>query len=280
MTQWHPLFAALLRPMVEGHYDVHTGMSVGDAPRAADLVLLRRTTEAPPPFQGLWQHLTVWNVLEFKGPTVSARVRDLELLVELGLGIDRRLNETQRRQGADAVQRRDVSFWYLANQLGRRFLREARELLGTLEEVGMGVWRAALLGRPLLLVSNRQVPVEPDTIPVHLLVREPLEATRAVAREVATRADLWRLYSGWVAQLFPELWKEVRAMAKGKGYGPNLDWGPVLETVDVKDMLRQLGAKRVIDEMGLQTILDEVEVSQLLKVLAPEKREELKRRLK
>src|SRR5947209_11138087 len=97
MMQWHPIFARLLRPAVEGYYDVETTFPVGDAPREADFVLLRRTGSAPPPFRGLWRHLTSWNILEFKGPTVSPRRGHIESLIELGLGIDRRLRA--RRTG-------------------------------------------------------------------------------------------------------------------------------------------------------------------------------------
>jgi hypothetical protein len=67
MTQWHPLFAQLLRPLLEGRYEVQTGVAVGDARRQADIVLLRRTA-AGPPFGGLWRWLTVWNLLEFTPP--------------------------------------------------------------------------------------------------------------------------------------------------------------------------------------------------------------------
>jgi len=98
-TQWHPLFAELLRPLVEGYYEVQTNVPVGDVPREADLVLLRRTSAKTLPFQGLWRHLTPWNILEYKGPSVSARFEHLDLLIELGLGIHRRLNEER----ADSV---------------------------------------------------------------------------------------------------------------------------------------------------------------------------------
>src|SRR6266436_5924899 len=76
MKQWHPVFAQLLRPAVEAYYDVQTTLPVGDAPREADFVLLRRTAQGTPPFRGLWRHLTTWNILEFKGPTVSPRRGD------------------------------------------------------------------------------------------------------------------------------------------------------------------------------------------------------------
>src|SRR5258708_5512858 len=49
MTQWHPIFAQLLRPAVEAYYEVETTFPVGDAPREADFVLLRWTKVALPP---------------------------------------------------------------------------------------------------------------------------------------------------------------------------------------------------------------------------------------
>jgi hypothetical protein len=46
--QWHPLFAKILRPLVQEHYDVQTGFPVGDAPRSADIVLVRRICDQLP----------------------------------------------------------------------------------------------------------------------------------------------------------------------------------------------------------------------------------------
>jgi hypothetical protein len=283
MIQWHPLFAQLLRPLVESHYDVQTGMPVGDVPRSADLVLLRRTTTTAPPFRGLWRHLTIWNVLEFKGPTVSARVNDLDLLIELGLGIGRRLAEERRRQREAAIDRGEISFWYLANHPGRRFLRDARKFLEGLTPLGPGVWQAAVLGRPLLLASNRDLPVEPDTVPVHLLVKEEVEKTRAVAQEVAAEPELWRLYGGWVLELYPDLSAEVREMARAKGHGPNLNWRPVIEAVGLKQLIQEIGPKPLLDEVGVDRIVKEVGPERILDVavaqLTPKQLRELKKRL-
>src|SRR5947199_3022062 len=125
MHQWHPVFAQLLRPAVEAYYEVRTTVPVGDAPREADFVLLRRTGQGPPPFRGLWRHLTAWNILEFKGPTVSPRRGDVDLLIELGLGIDRRLYQERGRHGQRRPGPGEVSFWYLANRLGQRFRCDA-----------------------------------------------------------------------------------------------------------------------------------------------------------
>lgn len=188
--QWHPLFAQLLRPLVEDYYDVETNFPVGDLPREADILLLRRIASTPPPFRGIWQHLTPWNVLEFKGPSDDPALRDLDLLLEVGLGIDRRLNEKRTREGQPVLARAEVSFWYLANHLGRRFLAEAEELFGACEAVSEGLWRCCCMQRAVFLVSRDALPVEPETVPLHLVCREP-EAVKLQLAEVMLRQPGW-----------------------------------------------------------------------------------------
>src|SRR5258708_2188120 len=75
MTQWHPIFAQLLRPAVEAYYQVQPTVPVGDAPREADFVLLRRTSAGATSFRGPWRHLTLWNILEVQGPHRSSSPR-------------------------------------------------------------------------------------------------------------------------------------------------------------------------------------------------------------
>lgn len=127
MTQWHPIFDYLLRAALQEYYDVQTNVAVGDLPREADIVLVRRASATKPPFRSLWKHLSRWNILEFKGRSESARIRDIDLLVEVGLGIHRR---HQEQEPEARIGRSDVSFWYLANHLGKRFLRDVIELTG------------------------------------------------------------------------------------------------------------------------------------------------------
>jgi hypothetical protein len=172
MRQWHPIFASLLRPVVEPHYELRTDVPVGEAPRSADIVLLRRVSRGSLPFRGLWRLLTPWNVLEFKGPSVSPRSRDIDRLIELGLGIDRRLNEERLTQGLKILDRSDVSFWYLCNRLGQHFMHEAQEVLPRLEPVGQGIWKCLHTGRLVYLVSGSNLPVEQDSVPIHLASEE------------------------------------------------------------------------------------------------------------
>src|SRR5256885_1369179 len=109
-------------------------LPVSDAPRSADIVLVRRTSDGPPPFRGLLHHLTTWNILEIKGRSVSAHIRNLDLLGELGLGIDRRLHQERGRQKQRPLDPAEVSFWYIVNHLGTRFLRQAGQRRGDIKE--------------------------------------------------------------------------------------------------------------------------------------------------
>ncbi len=157
-TQWHPIFAQLLRPRVEKHFEMLLNVAVGEMPREADILLLRRISTGVMPFQGLWRHLTPWNVFEFKGPTVSPRRGDVDALVELGLGINRKLNEDRQQAGQPILDPSDVSFWYLANHLGRRILRDFRQTLGELEVVSTGVQCCeVLVSYPEAWISGRGV---------------------------------------------------------------------------------------------------------------------------
>ncbi len=50
--------------MVQRYYELQLGVPVGDLPREADLLLLRRTGTGDLPFQGLWRYLPLgifWN---------------------------------------------------------------------------------------------------------------------------------------------------------------------------------------------------------------------------
>jgi hypothetical protein len=282
MTQCHPLFAQLLRPLVESHYEVQTNVAVGDAPRLADIVLVRRTA-AGAPFQGLWRWLTTWNVLEFKGPTASARVDHLDDLVEVGLGIHRRLNEARSREKKAPVSREEVSLWYLANHLGKRFLASARGLLGELEELAAGVWRARLLLRPIILVSNRAVAVERDSLPVHLLTTEPEAKRQEVARVLDADLELLQTYEALAGVLDPEILEVLDRMGRKKTRGPVLNFWPVIHRIGGwREVLKQTGVEELAAELSKEQwreLLERGSLEEVVPELSEQKRQELLRLL-
>jgi hypothetical protein len=277
--QWHPLFIHLLRPRVEGYYEVRTGVPVGDLPREADLVLLRRIGAGRPPFQSLWRRLTTWNLLEFKGPTEDARPAHLPLLIELGLGIAHRLNEEQDRAGSRLVPEGQIAFWYLANRLGRRFQAEAGRLLGAVEEVAAGLWRTVVVGHPVHMVSTVDLAVDDDSLPLHVLALEPIAQERQVGQYVAARPERVEAYAGTFSLLHQAVWEEVVAMAGRKRRTLTLDFRPAIKSVGLAELIRQAGKENVVREIGAKDVVKELGVEAIWAHLSPAQRRELKRRL-
>jgi hypothetical protein len=276
MRQWHPLFAEILRPWISAHYEVQTNVPVGDLPREADILLLRRRNVPTFPFEGTWRWLSAWNILEFKGPSVAARPLDLDGLIELGLGIARRLSQQHGKKRQRLISAEHVSFWYLANQLGSAFVSECERRLGqVLVQVEPGMWRAQLLTHPVNLVSRVDLRVERDNIPLHLVAKEPLEKELAVARFLLEHEDLWDRCGQWFGALHPAAWDEVKAMAAAKSKRFDINLGPLIEHVGVKEVIKQIGPKRL-----LKDVLQNVSLDELLRNLPVELRQELKRRMK
>lgn len=279
-TQWHPLFAELLRPLLQDYYEVQTNVPVGDAPREADILLLRRTSDEPTPFRGLWRHLTIWNIFEFKGPTVAARLRDLDLLVELGLGIHRRLNEEQHRQRKTLLEPERASFWYVVRGLGRTFLQNARLWLGPLEEIETGLWRGQVLQHLVFLVSSETFASEPDSVPLHLLLRRSPEQERELARLVVEQPHYLEWYASTFSRLHPEAWREVRQMARSKAPELKFDLSEVIEDIDMKKLIDSGGFKRLVQKAGATEFVKELGVDWLLSNLPPAQLRKLKESLK
>jgi hypothetical protein len=258
MTQWHPLFAQLLRGMLESQFEVQTNMPVGDVPREADVVLVRRISVEPSAFTGLWRWLTTWNILEFKGPSVSARVDDLDGLLEIGLGIQRRLT---------------------AADLGRRFLAAAERLTGPLEALADGVWRVTVWQRPMLLVSNREVAVERDSLPVHLLTAEPLQRQREVVEVLRAQPQLWSQFVGGLVWLHPALTKEMATMGRTKTKGLKPDIRPAIRHLGWEEILGQAGLKELIEQVGAKPIINEIGLAKVASQLSAAQRQEMLRLL-
>jgi hypothetical protein len=170
-----------------------------------------------------------------------------------------------------------MSFWYLANRLGRRLRRGWERLVPGQQPHGPGDWRCTVLGRPVFLVSSRELPVEEASLPLHLLAREADETERAVARLVAGSPELWERYGGWLASLHPDAFEEAQGMAKQRRGGLRLDLAPIVESMGMDWVIEQLGAERVIEHLGLKRVVDKVGgVKRLWAELSPEQKQQLK----
>ena len=129
------------------------------------------------------------------------------------------------------------------------------------------------------MIHWHQVAVDRDSIPLHLLVKEPVDKTRALAQQVAAQPELFVRYAAWLAAFFPHLREEIRAMARKMGIAPVLDLKPLIEEVGVKEVIKQIGLKEVISEVGLKEVVNEVGLDDLLRQLTDKQKRDLLRRL-
>ncbi len=263
MKQWHPIFAELLRPLVERYYELTTNVAVGDLPRQADILLLRRTATANPPFQGLWRHLTSWNVLEFKGPTARPRREHLEQLVEVGLGIARRLNSelVQRRQRR--LPPAEISFWYLADVPGRQFLRLADRGLVRFGEVESGLWRGEVLEHPVYVVRGEALPVDADSIPFHLIVRRPRPVENAIKELLVSQESLWEQVGEFLPLAYDDLWREISAMKRTKQRDPALGLKRIADACGIETVIEAFGIRHLLSEMDPKDIVSALKPKQM-----------------
>lgn len=136
-----------------------------------------------------------------------------------------------------------------------------------------------VLGRRVFLVSSIDLPIEADSLPLHVVGHEPFATEQAVAQLVAERRDLQPLYGGWLASLHPEAWKEIEAMVRRTGKGLDFNLEAAIDAMGVDRIIKTVGLKRVIELLGPERVVDEIGLDQFLARLSPAKRRELKRRL-
>jgi hypothetical protein len=266
-TQWHPLFAYLLRLLFDQFYEVETEVPVSDLPRRGDLLIVRRQAQEAAPFRGLWSHLTDWNVVEFKGPSDDPEEDDLELLVHVGTGLTYRFNEERAKRGEKRLTNRQVSFWYLAPRLGETFLGHARTRT-FLDYETNGLWRGLVWGHPVWMLSYLDAPVEEDTIPLHLLDRDP---PRELGELVVQTEQLLRRFAPWLRALQPQLWEEIRHMAGTATDRPLIDWEAVGKIVDLGEVIRVLPPERIIQELGIERAVEIIGLEKVIEASGAEK---------
>ncbi len=182
-------------------------------------------------------------------------------LIELGLGIHRRLNELQAKARLPAVEYVEMSFWYLVKHIGRRFRTQLQQHIPDAQPLTRGIWQGHMFSHPVLLVSVRELQVERDSMPLHLLAGVPDTAKGVIAEALKAEPALWSYYGAWIHLKEPEIWKEITQMSAKKKL-PAVDYVPLIEymeeTNDVKRFMEALGAERTLAAFGAEKFLEQL----------------------
>lgn len=245
------------------YYEVETEVPVGELPRRADLVLVRRE-RADPPFTGLWMHLTRLNLFEYKGPTDSADELDLDLLMHVGTGLLCRYNEEKR----GSVRPGEMSLWYVVPSMGEAFWGRAQSR-AFFDAEGGGLWRGKVWGYPIFLLDYSQAdPGQLDALPLNVLRRD-LGAPPAMRDLLLSRIDLLGQFKNFLVSYQPSLWEALRLMAQQQG---TIDWEAVGKVEDLRQILPFIPTEQIIQSVGEDKLRDIV-----LAKMTPEQLMELAR---
>jgi hypothetical protein len=157
--QWHPIFAHLLRPLMQDYYEVRTDVPVGDLPRQADLVLLRRTAPAPFLHPNLWEE--VQRMIRTTGLEPTLDLRPLIDLVGPQQFIRQMIDQVGLRRIIEAVGlRRIIEEVVLRRIIDEVGLRRVLEVVGPeriLAEMGLD-WLLSGLTPEQLQELKRRLP--------------------------------------------------------------------------------------------------------------------------
>lgn len=272
-TQWHPLFAKLLKALLDVHYRIDVEVAVSELPRRGDFLVVKRLPGRSP-FAGVWGNLTDTNVIEFKGMSDAPDESDLDLFGHVALGLAHKHNEARHAQGQARLAPHELSLWFVAKELGETFLSAMRTRCLPRDYEGDGVWKARLMGHPLFFVSGRLLPnYELDSLPFKAMDAErPM--SKQLSEMVAQDAGLLREYGETLMLHQPASWKEIVIMAQQAGLP--VDWAAVGEVTDLTGAVRALPVKKVIEAIApndlIEAILQESWLRRLVEQMTPEQK--------
>jgi hypothetical protein len=148
-----------------------------------------------------------------------------------------------------------------------------------MEEMGPGVWRSHVLLRPIFLIDSKTVPVEPESVPLHLAAEESRESELALARVIVEEPRYWELFGTLLNALHPNIWKEAKQMARSKKKPDGFDMTPVIEEVGLEKYLEAVKIDDIIDTYGAKNLVKKLGIERFVASLSADERQKLKERL-
>jgi hypothetical protein len=153
--------------------------------------------------------------------------------------------------------------------------------LGHIEEIEPGLWRSQVMQHLLFLISSEKFASEPDSVPLHLLLKRTPEKERELAHLILEQPHYLEWYADFFGVLHPEAWTEVKTMARAKRNEVVFEVSSaVVDDLDLKKMSESGALKRLFQNVGAKQIIKEMGVDWLLANLPPEELKKLKARLK
>jgi len=248
--QWHPVLVDGLRYLLAPHLHIDPERGLATLPTRVDVMVVQR--EAGQELAFPYHHLGATTLIELESPGKWATWRVLSkvyvdgLLYRLVGGIE------------EAAQ---VTLWLVVSRASRRFFSLVRKELGSVESLGGGLWRAAFLGSPLVIVHLEELPLSLETLPLLLVYQGPRELE--IVAYVLKEAREHPLFMEQALVFHARAMKEVLAME-----GINVE--AYRKLANVKDIIDLFGRRILIEEMGESEIIREIGKGRIIREIGEE----------
>ncbi len=137
-----------------------------------------------------------------------------------------------------------------------------------------GIWQGHVFSHPVFLVSVKEVQVEHDSMPLHVLAGVPEGERSTIAKILMAEPALLSYYGAWMQAKELQIWQEIMQMSTKKKLPP-LDYGPMIEYM--KENTNEF--RRFLETAGVKQTLAAIGEEEFLANLSPEQREKLRRLL-
>lgn len=255
--QWHPLLARFLKRDYQDRLDIQYEFPLGELPRRADFILIRRRSEVDLPYP--LNYLGQTTLMEYEGPDETVSQPHLQLL-----GIHAHLYVLQQNLEA----RRDLVLWLVGSQFAAGLSDPRLAHLEGLEEAGPGAQRGMLDGFETYLVDLASVPMTEELL-CFLLVTKARQ--RELAEFLLDRRERLGFYLTFMHLMHREALEEVLTMRKMTAEELEIDAEALVQACGEEGIIELLGPERIISHLGEERIISHLGPERVLDCLGEER---------
>jgi hypothetical protein len=247
LTYWHTLHHELLLAQLGADYHLETDQPVGELPRRANTVLLRKPTPPTVRFNGVFSRLSLINVMEYNSPDEAATVDTLQHLIAVGTGMALRLRE-RPYPNQPAFTLPGLSLWLLTPSITAELESELmlRLHFRRRDNDAPGLFTGQIGFHPVNVVVYNRALVEEDTLSLRML-RCSSAYHEDWAKILLAHPDWLQALIPLLATYTPEIWRLLMEQIQHAN-GPEIRWEAV--AANGIDLTQVLPFLRVEDRLA------------------------------
>jgi len=115
------------------------------------------------------------------------------------------------------------------------------------------------------------LPVDDESLPLHVLAAEPAAREREVGQFLTATEERLAVYGSIFSVFHEATWREVEIMAQRNRRTFTIDISPVVETLGLEEIIRQIGEEKVIRLIGEEKVIRQIGEEKVIRQIGEEK---------